>query len=196
MAKRKQYSSDLLIVLLLFFVYAICALLLCVVGVNAYSQTVSVLQEGYNQRSGILYIAQKVHHNDIGGGVRVDQYDDTDALVLVEQDTGTGYETWIFIKDGYLCELVVAAGSDVTHEQAQRIMPMQDMALELGEANLLRLEVTTDTGTVHSMSLAIRSSGNSYNATGDTLPRSSDTGTSDIDGGTVMTPAPGEGGTS
>lgn len=197
MAKRKQYNSDLLVVLALFFLYAFCALLLCVLGVNAYSQTASVLHEGYNQRTGVLYIAQKVHHNDIGGGVRVDRYNGTDALVLIEQDTGLGYETWIFVNDGYLCEQLIASDRKIVPEQAQRIMPMQMMKLKINDTRLLDLELTTDTGAVDSTSLALRSNVVPFNASGDTPPRSSDRGTSDsATGGTIMTPAPGNGGDS
>lgn len=197
MATRKQHNADLLIVLLLFFVYASCALLLCVLGANSYSQTVAVLQDGYDQRSGVLYVAQKVHQNDIGGGVRVEQYAGNDALVLVEQETGQAYETWLFIQDGYLCEEFIAAGSDIVEGQAQRIMPMQAMQLTLNDKNLLSVSLTTDTGKLNAISLALRSGGDTFN-TGNNPPLSSKIPNDDpaASGPTIMTPAPNEGGAS
>ncbi len=196
MPQSRQHSADLLVVLLLFFVYAGCALMLCVLGANSYSHTVSVLQEGYDQRSGVLYIAQKVHQNDIGGGVRVDSYNGTDALVLIEQETGEGYETWIFIQDGHLCEELIASGSEIVPGQAQRIMPMQELKLTLVE-NLLSVSLTTDTGALNATRLALRSSGGAFN-TGSTPPASSDTATEDesMSGPTIMIPPANAGGES
>jgi len=150
-------------VLLLFFIYAGCALFLSVLAVNSYSRTVSVLQEGFNERSGILYIAQKVQQNDVAGGVQIKTYQGNDALVLVEQDTGKGFETWIFILDGYLCELQISSGSEVIPALAQRIMPMSELKLELSRDNLLNVQVTTETSTVNTISLALRSSGEAFN---------------------------------
>jgi len=157
--------------MVLFFVYAGSALLLSVLGISSYSRTVGVLQEGFNERSGILYISQKVQQSDVGGGVQLSTYQGNDALVLVEQVTGDGFETWIFIQDGYLCELLIASGSDIIPAQAQRIMPMKEMSLGLSPDNLLSVSVLTETDTVNTINLALRSSGGVYN-TGNNPPPS------------------------
>lgn len=193
MSQLKQHNADLVIVLLLFFMYAGCALMLCVLGANSYGHTAAVLEESYNQRSGVLYIAQKLHQNDIGGGVRLDSYEDSDALVLTEQETGKGYETWIFVLDGYLCEELIAPDAALVKDQAQRIMPMQELRLaRTGEA-LLTVSVATDSETVNTIHLALRSSGGSYTTTGSppsVLPATD----AAMSGPTIMTPAPdGEG---
>jgi hypothetical protein len=195
-ARLKQHNTDVLLVVLLLFVYIGCTLLLCVLGANSYGQTVAALQEGYNQRSGVQYIAQKVHQGDIGGGIRVDEYNGSDALVLVEQTTGKAYETWIFIQDGYLCEELIAAGGGIIPEQAQRIMPLRELTASLDERMLLSIAVVTDTGAVDAVDLAVRSGGGSFN-TGITPPASPSTALRDpaADGATIMTPAPDGSGT-
>ena len=164
MPARTQHISDIFLVLILFFVYAGCALLLSVLGISSYSRTVSVLQEGFNERSGILYIAQKVQQNDVAGSVQISSYQGNDALVLIEQETGMGFETWIFIQDGYLCELLISSGADIIPTQAQRIMPMQALDLQLSSENLLTVSVTTTADSVNVISLALRSSGEAFNA--------------------------------
>lgn len=172
MPRQKKHNSELVLVLVLFMVYALSALMISSLGVESYGRTVSLQQEGFNERSGILYLAQKVQQNDIGGGIRITTYLDNDALVLTEQATGEGFETWIFIQDGYLSELQIAAGAAVIPQLAQHIMPMQALELEFIGNNLLRVCVTTDSGSVNSMHLAIRSSGDDYNATGTNPPPS------------------------
>jgi len=158
-------------VLLLFFVYAGSALLLSVLGISAYSRTVSVLQEGFNERSGVLYIAQKVQQNDLAGGVTLGSYQGNDALVLIEQETGQGFETWIFIQDGYLCELMISSGDQIIPSAAQRIMPMKELKLSLSNDNLLSVSVTTEADSINTISLALRSSGEAFNS-GDNPPPS------------------------
>lgn len=188
--KRKEHNADLVFVLLQFFLYAGCALTLCILGVSSYSHAVEVLESGYDQRTGILYLSQKVHQSDIGGGVRMGSFEGTDALVLVEQETGEEYETWIFVYDGYLCEELVAAGSEVLASQAQRIMPMRELRLTLSEGNLLSISLTTNSGTVDAKKLALRSGGGTFNE-GNTPPISSFTAGDDaaMSGPTVMSPA-------
>ena len=164
MPRRTQHSTDILLVLILFFVYAGSALLLSVLGISSYSRTVAVLQEGFNERSGILYIAQKVQQNDLAGGVKLSTYQGNDALILIEQETGQGFETWIFIQDGYLCELMISSGDQIIPQAAQRIMPMQELKLTLSREQLLTVSVTTETNSVNTISLALRSSGEAFNA--------------------------------
>ena len=193
MPQRQQHTVDIFLVLILFFIYAGSALLLSVLGVSSYSRTVSVLQEGFNERSGVLYIAQKVQQSDVGGGVRLATYEDNDALVLTEQESGSGFETWIFIQDGYLCELQISSGAQIDPSQAQHIMPMEALSLTLSPQNLLSVSVTTDTGTVDNISLALRSSGGTYN-TGNNPPPSPSTAAPS--GPTVMIPPVSQGGAS
>ncbi|MDR1087744.1 MAG: DUF4860 domain-containing protein [Coriobacteriales bacterium] len=195
MSQLKQHNADLAIVLLLFFVYAGCALMLCVLGANSYGHTAAVLEESYNQRSGVLYIAQKFHQNDIGGGVRLDSYQGSDALVLIEQETGKAYETWIFVLDGYLCEELIAPDSTLVADQAQRIMPLQELRLTRTGDALIAVSLSIDAQTVNTIHLALRSSGGGF-TTEDrppaAAPSSDDARAS---GPTIMTPAPdGEGG--
>jgi len=157
-------------VLLLFFVYAGSALLLSVLGISAYSRTVAVLQEGFNERSGVLYIAQKVQQNDLAGGVQLSTYQGNDALILIEQETGQGFETWIFIQDGYLCELMISSGDQIIPAAAQRIMPMKELKLTLSKDNLLSVSVTTEADSINTISLALRSSGEAFNSGGNPPP--------------------------
>ena len=171
--------------LILFLVYAGSALMLSVLGASSYSRNVAVLQEGFNERSGILYITQKVQQHDVGGGLRIDAYEGNDALVLIEQESGAGFETWIFIQDGHLSEQVISSGGTIIPAMVQRIMPMKMLDLELSPKNLLRVAVTTEVDTVNVMNLALRSSGGTFNTGGCPPPSPS---TARLSEPTVMTP--------
>lgn len=177
--------------LLLFFVYAGCALMLCVLGAQSFRQTAQVLEENYNQRTGAQYVAQKIRQNDIAGSVRIEQFKGTDALVLVEQESGQGFETWIFVMDGHLCEQLIAAESEIVNDQAQTIMPMQKLELSFDDTMLLKVALTTTEGTVDTIKLALRAEGNTFNS-GDAPPVSPavETQSSALSGPTIMATAP------
>ena len=162
----KQHSADLVIVLLLFFLYVGSALALCVLGAHSYSNMVTAAQEGFNQRTGILYLTQSIHQNDVEGGLRIDSFKGSDALVLMENEIGEGYETWIFVKDGYLCEQLIRAGDEIVEDQAQQIIPMQEIRLSVPGKGLLRVSLTTETGATNTTNLFLRSSAGLLNGEG------------------------------
>ena len=163
--RSKRRSFEVLLVLIVFGVYAIGSLFICTVGATTYRDVTVGMQSNYDLRTGVLYLAEKTRQNDIAGAVRVEQYQGADALVLTEQRTGKGYETWIFVYEDKLCEVLIAPGSinELSVSQLQSIMPMKSMRLTLDEANLLSIDLLTIDNISSSITLKITSkSGNYY----------------------------------
>jgi hypothetical protein len=194
MARAKQHNADLVLVVALFFIYAACALLLCALGANTYRQTAATMQTDYNQRTGVLYLAEKTRQNDIGGALRIDNYKGNDALVLTEQESGQGYETWIFVVDGKLYEEFIAPGAEVVMQSAQTIMPMTSMTLVKDQDNLINITLISSDGVKSGISLALRSGGGTYNTGEGAAPTVPDVqvGNPQASGPGIMTPAPGQ----
>ncbi|MDR3307731.1 MAG: DUF4860 domain-containing protein [Coriobacteriales bacterium] len=144
------------LVLALFCVYAVSALILCVLGANIYKDTTATMHENYDLRTGVLYVAEKTRQNDVAEGVRVDTLNGADALVFTEQRTGKGYETWIFVDKGVLYEEMVASGSAVQITAGQAIMPMRSMALDLVDGNLLTVSFILESGEESHIQLAVK----------------------------------------
>jgi hypothetical protein len=170
MAAQKQHNSDLVLVLVLFLIYAFCALLLCALGANTYRETAAVMQTDYNQRTGVLYLAEKARQNDIGGSFRVDKYNGADALVITEQESGLGYETWIFVANGTLYEEFIAPNSELIMQAAQTIMPMQSMSLSYENDSLLKVSLLSADGQTSSINVFTRSGGGTFNTGPDAAP--------------------------
>jgi hypothetical protein len=124
--------------------------------------------------------------------LRLDSLNGAPALVLVEQDTGLAYETWIFVNDEALCELLIASGEQPIIAAAQSIMPMRSMDLALSSSGLLSVALVDGAGELSSIDLALRSSGGSFNTGGNAAPISPDLPSDDSAafGPTIMTPAP------
>jgi hypothetical protein len=154
-AKRKHHA-DILLVIALFAVYAICAIMLTALGAGVYRNITAIMIDNYDTRTGILYVAEKVRQYEVSGAVRIDKLDGGDALVLVEPGTGGEYETWIYIANGQLCEQMIAKGEKIDIDSSQVIMPMQAMQLNLSKARLLTVEMTTISDVSTAISLNLR----------------------------------------
>ena len=161
---QKRHSFELLLVLVVFCIYAAGSLFLCAIGANTYKDISASMQKNYDLRTGVMYLAEKTRQNDVAGGIAVKKMYGADALVLTEQVTGRGFETWIFVYDGMLCEIVIASGSsnNISLSMLQRIMPMKTMTLTLDKTNLLSVQLVTPEGTTSSITLNVSSSGDSF----------------------------------
>jgi hypothetical protein len=155
----KKHSLDLVVVVALFFVYAACALLLCVIGADVYRGTATTMQHNYDQRTSILYVAEKVRQNDRDGTVRIERVGDVDALVLVEKQSGRDYETWLFVQDQMLYEGLFAPGSTIDAKLCQSVMPMDALTLERvdTDSGLISATFHTVDGQTTSIDLWLRS---------------------------------------
>ncbi len=157
----KRYSLEMIVVVVLFAVYALCAVFLCVIGADVYRGTADSMSTNYDDRTSVLYVAEKIRQNDSSDSIRVDEAYGSDAIVLTENISGSGYQTWVFVKDGILYEGLFAPDASVDVEICQRIMPMQEMVVsrDPGKTQLLNISFTTVDGGTQDFDLWTRSSG-------------------------------------
>jgi len=130
-AVRKKHHTDYFMVLALFSVYAICALLLAAIGATVYRDTATVMKHNYDERTSILYVAEKVRQNDAEGAVRIERFAQGDALVFIEPVDGQEYETWLYVQNDVLYEAFVASPNEPDPVFGQPIMPMQSMLIDM-----------------------------------------------------------------
>jgi hypothetical protein len=94
----------------------------------------------------VLYLTEKVRQTNASEGISVRQSGEGDALVLGMSAEGERYETWIYVEDGYLREVLLSKGADLAPGIGQKIMPLSLLDLELGREGLLQICVTDITG--------------------------------------------------
>ena len=145
-------------VVALFCVYTASAIFLCLIGAEVYRNTADTMRHNYDQRTSVLYVAEKLRQNDINGSIRIDSVNGNDALVLVEKRSGRDFETWIFVQDRMLYEGVFAPDADVDIVLCQPIMPMNAMTLGVSSRDdgLLRVGFNTVNGESMSIDLWLR----------------------------------------
>ncbi len=136
--KESRHVVDLLFTLGLFCVLAATALMVVLIGADVYRKTVSNMTENYNTRTSITYLAEKVRQNDVQGSV---VYETTveggDALVLEQQVGDSAYQTWIFVYEGNLREVLVKKDTPVKGTDGQAIMELQSLQVKQQDGMLL-----------------------------------------------------------
>jgi hypothetical protein len=164
----RRHSSHLILVFTLFAVFAICALMLCTISVGAYRSVSTTMQTDYSQRTGALYLTQKLRQADVAGAVRVASMAvsgadaasadaaSADALVLTTNIAGQDYADWIFVQSGMLREELLPSGQTPDPNLAQAIMPMQSLQLKLADGRL-DIRLLHADGSQESVSLTLRS---------------------------------------
>lgn len=154
----KRHSLDLVVVVSLFCVYAACAFMLCAIGAQVYRGTADTMGHNYNGRTSVLYLAEKIRHNDLEGSVRVDAVNGIDALVLIERQSGRNFETWLFVQDRILYEGVFAPGTTPDVALCQPLLPMDSMTVSISQTNgqLVSVSFVAVDGKTNSIDLWLR----------------------------------------
>ena len=151
--QRIEHQLDGLIALLLFGVFAVCVLAVLLTGANAYRRLTDRDQTAYSSRTCVQYVATRVRQADTeSGGIAVEDFDGTTALVLPEGD----YVTRVYCCDGYLMELFTDVLSDMGPADGEKIMEAESLDFRL-EDGLLTVTAADGTGTEQTLLLSLRS---------------------------------------
>jgi hypothetical protein len=121
--------------------------------------TENTMTRNYDERTSVLYVAQRVRQSDSYGQIRVEQLGASDALVFSETVNGRSYETWLYVNDEHLCELSVSADQEPNIAMGQRIMPIQSMTIDCSRQNdgLLTIQFVLESGQLTEIDVYIKS---------------------------------------
>ena len=146
---------DTVMVMLLYFLFAITAFILILVGIKEYKHTTEVMNDNYEVRTATSYLTEKIRQHDTGYGistVTIDEENGIEAIALTEViDSGT-YTTYIYYYDGYLSDAVYTA------ESGQPIVEIGNLSINDSTTNSVSLTLTSTKGTKTTMFLSTKSS--------------------------------------
>lgn len=142
---KKDRQPQAVFSMALFVLMLACVLALTVFGARVYEALTVSRSRNQAARASLAYLAARLRAADESGAVCVRRTEQGDLLILGEPQDNTGYETRIYLYDGFLLEEYSAAGSGPAPESAQQIAETDLFAVEVEEA-LVR--VTTEQGTV------------------------------------------------
>lgn len=153
--ERTQTRITGLAALLVFTVFAVCTLLVLLLGANVYRYLTRQGQLRYDGTTAAQYVATRVHQADRAESVFTENFCGVQALVLRQVTDGQAYETRVYCYDGHLCELFAAADSGLVPEDGEKILPLQDLSFHL-DGQLLTVTITDTHGTEQVLTLLLR----------------------------------------
>ncbi|MCL2136071.1 MAG: DUF4860 domain-containing protein [Coriobacteriia bacterium] len=156
----RRHFYDIVFTLVLFTLYTTVSLVLVDIGAHVYLTASDTMNSNYDQRTSVLYVAQRIRQNDSSGHIRIDQMGGSDAIVFTDVVSGSVYETWIYVSDGQLRELLISAGTEIDPDYGQAIMPMQSMVINQYDraSGLLTITFTMADGKTSQIDIYVKSS--------------------------------------
>lgn len=147
----KKNFYTFLSVLILFCVFAAVFLLLMSAGGGVYKKTVHRMDESYEIRTTLSYVANKVRSAS-AGDVRVIEQGGQNILTIADAAQNGEYVTYIYFYGGSLKELYQKAGREIEMDSGEEIV--QTGGVDIGWNNgLLTISMSTRGGTNESISL-------------------------------------------
>ena len=144
-----RLTIDAAVVFALFAVFTVAVLLVLLLGAGVYRSTAAGISDSYSERTAEAYLISKVRHADATGAdgsplVKVARFGDTDTLALYEEYGGVRDVTYIYWRDGWLCELYAGADDALDPSLGERIIAAEKFAAAL-DGSVLSMDIGAGT---------------------------------------------------
>lgn len=148
---------DSIFVMILFFLFALTAFVLVMIGVKQYQATADSMNYNYEVRTATSYLREKIRQNDSHAAISIDNIEGTDVLSLKSEVNGIVYYTYIYYYGGYLRELYVQDGSSFSLSSGQQIIELSGFELSEATDRLITVTITDTWGGTTDMYLSVNS---------------------------------------
>lgn len=141
---ERRHMVDVLFVLTLFCVFALCSILLIAVGAKVYQNTINSMETHFTSTTSLSYITEKIRQNDFSQGILVEEFGGNDALVLLSEYNGEEYGTYIYSYAGQLKELFTKRSITLSPEAGQDILAISDFIITELDNGLYEITLIDD----------------------------------------------------
>ena len=87
-------------------------------------------QGAYDARTASQYLTTRMHQAQSSDAVSVRSEDGTTVICLREVYELDSYETWLYCRDGWLCELFLFSDAEADLENGEHILPADTLEAE------------------------------------------------------------------
>ncbi len=143
---RRAHTIDLVFSLTLFCAFAASMLFVLLSGAKIYRGVENCIEENYEERSCLNYIASKLRHFDAEGAVRLTDFGDSDALLLTQSIDGIEYGTFLYTYRGMVMELFTELPLEFGPEAGSAVLPAESLHFSWASDRLLRVECSGSGG--------------------------------------------------
>lgn len=133
-------------VLLLFGLFAVCILVVLLSGTSVYDRLTRRDEAVFESRSAAQYLATRIHQAENAEAVSLRPGKDGSAMLCIRQNYGEDrYETLLYCREGWLCELFEETGADIDASAGERILPVERL-IGAYDNGLLTLSIFDENG--------------------------------------------------
>ena len=148
MRQENGHSIDLVFVLLIFAAFVSAAVMLISMGTGEYRKIIGRMQDNDLSRITAAYLAQKVRQGRAENAVSVRDFHGIPSLCIRTETNGREYETFLYVHEGYLTELMtpVACEDDVIPAGGMPVVPVEELSFREVRENAVLAEGVTGDG--------------------------------------------------
>ena len=139
-----RHMVDILFVLTLFCVFALCSILLIAVGARVYQNTLNNMEMHFTSTTSLSYITEKIRQNDYSDGISIKEFGGNDALVLYSHYNDEEYCTYIYSYAGQLKELFTKKNINLSPEAGRNILAISDFSIIELDNGLFEITLVDD----------------------------------------------------
>ena len=145
---KRNHQIELLLPLMLFFVFTLSALIVILFAARVYQKTVDEANMNYNANTSLAYVREKIHQHDVAGAITVTEFDKCPAIRMSEVIGGEEYVTYIYQYAGALRELFIKSGTESTLNASSgtEILPVRLFYVNMENERLLFFTCTDHDG--------------------------------------------------
>jgi len=128
--------------LILLAVFAICSVMVLVSGADIYSGIQARDERASDTRTAQAYITARIRSYDAENGIELvpDETGTYTSLMLHETFNGRDFVTWLYVRDGKLCELFMPADAGLGQEDGDPVLPL-DHILFTPDSGTIRVSI-------------------------------------------------------
>ena len=154
---RETHRIDSIFIMLLFFLFALTAFVLIMIGVRQYRATANAMDYNYEIRTVTSYLREKTRQNSSNSSISIETIDGTNALCLKNTLNNTIYNTYIYYYDGSLREMYIQEGTPFTLNLGQQIVTISGFDMVKTDDGLIIVTISDSFGGTTDMYLSTNS---------------------------------------
>ena len=155
--RSSSYTVDTVFILALMALFGIISVYVIMIGAKQYKSIADRMSENYETRTVASYLEEKLSQSDVSGSADVVMLDSVEALVLTDNINGQLYNTYIYAYDGYLLEITVSDGTEVTPGSGQKLLETGSLDIDMVSSNLFHFTITDTTDKDYSLYVSLKS---------------------------------------
>jgi len=157
--KQSHHYIDILFVITLLGTFIISSILLLIMGLHIYQNSVRSMNLNYDTRTAFAYITEKFQQLDTDNSVSIRPFGDGDAVFFHQQINNSDYQTCLYLDKGELKELLTKSDVTLSPSAGQNIFPCKALQFTRLSDDLYHITIISGEGQKLSVYISTHSGG-------------------------------------